>query len=279
VAWLVALLPWFTFACLVPLALALLGRSWTVAAASAALAVVGLLWLAPLYVAEGAEGDPVFTVASANLTYGGADADEVVTLVRERGIDVLAVQELTPDAVERLRAAGLEELMPYSALDAAWGASGSGLWSRLPLSGAVSVDGMLFHAVRAETEVDGRIVAIFSVHPGPPGPTEHERWRADLVRLAEVIDAETGPTVVAGDFNTTRDHRGFRTLEALGYVDAADEAGAGFIPTFPEGRLPTPVAAIDHVIARDAPWVATDVVAVALSGADHRALVVIYSDR
>lgn len=277
VAWLVALMPWFTFACLVPFALALLGRSGPLAAASGALVAMGIVWLAPLYVAEGADGDPVLTVASANLTYGHADADEVVTMVRDRGIDVLAVQELTPDAVERLRAAGLEDLMPYSALDAAWGAGGSGLWSRLPLSAAVSVEGMTFNAVRAETEVDGRDIAMFSVHPMPPGPTEHERWRADLARLAEVLDAETGTAVVAGDFNTTRDHRGFRRLEGLGYVDAADEAGAGFVPTFPEGRLPTPLVAIDHVITRDAPWVATDVATIALTGADHRVLVVVYS--
>ncbi len=277
VVWLVALMPWFTFACLIPFALALLGRSWPLAAASGALAALGMAWLAPLYLAEGAEDDVVLTVASANLLLGQADADAVVTMVGEHEIDVLAVQELTPDAVERLRAAGLDDLMPYSALDAAWGASGSGLWSRLALTESAPVGGMTFRAVRADMVVGGRAVAVFSVHPAPPGSRAHQSWSADLARLAAVLDAESGAAVVAGDFNTTRDHPGFRRLESLGYADAADQAGAGFIPTFPEGSLPIPVVAIDHVIARDVPWVASDVVAVTLTGADHRALVVTYS--
>jgi endonuclease/exonuclease/phosphatase (EEP) superfamily protein YafD len=279
VVWLVALMPWFTFACLLPFALALLGRSWPLAAASGALATLGIAWLAPLYVAEGApgEGDAVLRIASANLLLGQADADAVVTMVREREIHVLAVQELTPDAADRLREAGLDVLMPYSALEDELGAGGSGLWSRLPLSEPTTVEGLSFNAVRADIEVEGRAVAVFSVHPFPPGPRDHERWSADLAQLAVVLEAETGPAVVAGDFNATRDHRAFRQLEALGYVDAADQAGAGFVPTFPEGLLPTPVVAIDHVIARDVPWAATEVVSVALTDTDHRALVVTYS--
>lgn len=278
-AWLVAVLPWFTLACVVPAALALLARSWTLAAASVAVAALGLVWLAPLYVAEDSPGESTLTVATSNLLFGQADADAVVAMVRERDVDVLAVQELTPEAVTALRAAGIETLLPHSVLDSAGFASGSGLWSRFPLEHAESVAGMTLRAVRAEANVDGTVTALLSVHPVPPGLLSQEAWRADMARLADVIDAETGATIVCGDFNSTRDHRAFRKLEDLGYVDAPDQAGAGLVPTFPEGRLPTPVAAIDHCIVRNVDWVATGVSSVSLPGTDHRALVVTYSGK
>ena len=91
-----------------------------------------------------------------------------------------------------------------------------------------------------------------------------------------ILSPTKGPVIVAGDFNATRDQRPFRDLEALGFVDAADQAGAGFVPTFPDGRLPMPVVAIDHVMVRDSRLSAVSVTSVVVPGADHRALVVTY---
>ena len=54
------------------------------------------------------------------------------------------------------------------------------------------------------------------------------------------------PLVVAGDFNATQDHRQFRDLlNSNGYHDAADDAGAGALPTFPADRSVGPIARID----------------------------------
>ena len=39
----------------------------------------------------------------------------------------------------------------------------------------------------------------------------------------------------------------------VGFRDAADQAGAGFQPTFPNRRRGRPIVAIDHVIVRDLP--------------------------
>jgi hypothetical protein len=54
---------------------------------------------------------------SANLRYGRADADAVVSLAREN-TDILAVQELTREKAELMSAAGVDETFPFQALRA-----------------------------------------------------------------------------------------------------------------------------------------------------------------
>ena len=60
-----------------------------------------------------AASGPVLRVLTANLRLGRASPPELVRLVRGLRPDVLSLQELTGQAVAALRAAGLEELLPY----------------------------------------------------------------------------------------------------------------------------------------------------------------------
>ena len=88
-----------------------------------------------------------------------------------------------------------------------------------------------------------------------------------------VADALDGPVrVLAGDFNATLDHVGLRRLLNSGYVDAADQVGAGLNPTWPSGALWPPPVAIDHVLVDDRCPVDTFSV-VDVPGSDHRAVV------
>ena len=61
----------------------------------------------------GASADGVIRAMTLNCRYGRADAENIVRLVRERHIDVLALEELTDELVERLSHAGLNALLPY----------------------------------------------------------------------------------------------------------------------------------------------------------------------
>ena len=56
---------------------------------------------------------PQFAVMTLNCRYGRADADDIVANVRTRGIDVLALQEVSDDLIARLDAAGVGTLLPY----------------------------------------------------------------------------------------------------------------------------------------------------------------------
>ncbi|MFW2512916.1 endonuclease/exonuclease/phosphatase family protein [Demequina sp. SO4-13] len=285
----VALMPWVTLAALLTVLLSVLARAPWLTATSAVVAALCVAWQVPLFVGETAPaGDEEIIVASVNMSFGRASADDVVRLVDDVNVDVLSAQEVTPEAVEALAAAGLDELLPYSEVAAEPGVTGTGLWSRSPLIAAESLDGFtgphsrdgyVSRAVRGEIDIAGGAVTVLAVHPAAPGLFDHSGWDASMSSLTAYLEAQSDPMLVIGDFNTTRDHRAFRDIESLGYVDAADQAGAGFLPTFPQERGPHPVAAIDHVMVRDAPLNAVDVRTVSVDGADHRALVVTYATR
>jgi endonuclease/exonuclease/phosphatase (EEP) superfamily protein YafD len=285
-AMLVALMPWMTFACLGPIALAALARSVPLAVASAAVLGLGIAWQAPLFTAADAPGEHALTVASVNLTYGGADAAEVVALVREARVDVLAAQEVTPESVAALEAAGLTALLPHGEVAAEPGVTGTALWTRMPLEDAESLPGFtgptsrdtwVSRAVSGSVDVAGVDLHVLAVHPAAPGPLDHSGWDASMVALTEHLRQLSGPALVVGDFNTTRDHAAFRDIEALGYRDATEQAGEGLQFTFPQERRPWPLVTIDHALVRDAPLVAASTWTAAITGADHRALVIEYA--
>ncbi|MDN4471454.1 endonuclease/exonuclease/phosphatase family protein [Demequina zhanjiangensis] len=277
--YLVALTPWFTLAWLVLALVAGLTRRWTMLGTVALPTVVSIGWASTMFI--GASVDPAehetVTVATVNATFGRVDADAVVALVEEYDVDVLAVQELTPDVFEALEAAGLSARLPEVNAWPADGFDGTGLWTRLPVAEPMRVDGFVSKAVHSTVTIGGDDITILAAHPAAPGVQTHRDWDADLALLETVASSIEGPAMIVGDLNATRDHPGFRRLEDAGFRDAADDAGAGFVPTFPEGRLPFPVVAIDHVMARDVDWAAASVETVSLSGADHRALVVTYA--
>src|SRR5262245_20750234 len=81
---------------------------------------------------EGEAGPPL-RVLTVNMHLGRASAPALVELVRTTRPDVLSVQEVTPELVRRLDAAGLGELMPQFVLAPRENARGTALYARMPL--------------------------------------------------------------------------------------------------------------------------------------------------
>lgn len=274
----VALTPWVVVAVLVPVLVGVVARAWSLVVAGVAVAVWGAATQAPVFVAEGAPVDatPVLTVASVNATFGRVDPDEVVALVRDAGVDVLAVQELTPGAAAALADAGLEQVLPHAVTAPEEGFAGTGVWTSLPVEASGEVVDTTANTLMVHLGGVDNGLTVYAVHPAAPAPLDHALWAKDLAIVAAALEAQTGPAVAVGDFNATRDHAVIRGLEGAGFVDAADAAGDGWGFTFPQGRGVGPVVAIDHVLERDTGWTATGATTVPLSGADHRALIVDY---
>jgi endonuclease/exonuclease/phosphatase family metal-dependent hydrolase len=195
---------------------------------------------------------------SANLFRGAADPDAVVALARRHDVDVLSLQELTPEALARLDAAGLQELLPGRAVGL-----GNGVLARAPVT-LLEVAG----PKRLTAQV-GDGLRIEAVHPVPP-------HRASLVpiwtkQLRSLPAARPDAHVMAGDLNATLDHRALRAVLDRGWTDAAGAVGAGLQPTWPVGR-PAPKVAIDHVLA--GPGVGVRGFSVHdVPGSDHRAVI------
>ncbi|MGW4475614.1 endonuclease/exonuclease/phosphatase family protein [Nonomuraea sp. NPDC004354] len=191
---------------------------------------------------------PALKVLSINL-FSRADAEAVVALVREYDPDVFSALELGPETVRRLDAAGLDRLMPYRVLQPAWGATGSGLFAKHPLTEEKGLFTPIGHNMPAATVTlpSGARAQVVAIHPNPPlGPMVTE-WNASLKAMP--APSPDVVRVLAGDFNASLDHRALRDLLAKGYVDAATAVGRGLTPTWPHGRLLPPLIAIDHVLA------------------------------
>ena len=132
-------------------------------------------------------------------------------------------------------------------------------------------------------ELNGhRRPTILGVHTHAPVPGSMEEWLASVevvvgqCRGAGSDGAGQGPEpglVIAGDFNATLDHAPMKDLG--GCADAALETGIGGVSTWPTSSHTTLLGSpIDHVLADSATWSARSASVLALSGSDHRALVV-----
>ncbi|MEV0684846.1 endonuclease/exonuclease/phosphatase family protein [Nocardia sp. NPDC050378] len=248
-------------------------RQWIATGVAGIVVAAGLATQAPLYVAEDGSDGPAIMAMQANLLFDGADPVVLVNEVRARDIAVLTVNELTRPAVEELGRAGLDALLPYRYLAPGQTASGTGIWSRFPLSDTVEYDGYVLNQISATATVpEIGPVSIFAFHPVPP-IYDTGVWADELTRLGQVLDGAPAdrPVLVGGDFNATHDHARFRRMASGRYADAAGQAGAGHLVTYPTDKSIPPLVGIDHFLLAGAQ--ATDVETVDLPGADHRALV------
>ncbi|NYI05098.1 endonuclease/exonuclease/phosphatase family protein [Allostreptomyces psammosilenae] len=267
---------------LVPAGLALLLAAvarWPVGVVWALLAAIGVGWLlvpAPgPATAEGAASPaPVATrlrILTANLLFGTA-TDALVDLLAGQRPDIVALQECDTACGERLQRPDLLAAYPHRLLRTAPGGEGSAILSRHPLRPAEDVPGLLAMPGAVAT-IAGQEVRVQVAHPMPPLPDGVGRWSAELGNVREFARrraAEGGPTILAGDFNATRYHSGFRAILAEGGLfDAAETAGRHLTPTWhgPLG-LGTP---IDHVLLSEEFRVRA-VSVTDLPGSDHRAV-------
>lgn len=215
---------------------------------------------------------PVLTVLAVNVYEGRADVEQVAALIAAEQPDLVSVPEAGPrfrallaPLVEPLgyRSYGSTESGPdvsgVSALAAArLGDLTAGVDDGTPEPSVVLTGGALGEL---------RFVAFHSAAPTPRGLPQ---WVADQAHVATWCAGPT-PAVVAGDFNAGLDHSPFRAGTA-GCGDAAEQAGAGLVGTWPSG-VPRPIGTqIDHVVATDG-ITAESFTVHDVAGSDHRAVV------
>ncbi|GAA0539208.1 endonuclease/exonuclease/phosphatase family protein [Paractinoplanes ferrugineus] len=275
---LLAFTPYVVVWALVPLLIALVARKWLVAAVAAVVVAVLAACVLPRALPDadrGPAGGVRLTVMTINVYIGRADPAAVVRLVRDNDVSVLALQEFTPVERNGLTAAGLDRLLPYHALADVAGTTGSGLYSRFPVTGPGSVTGKgQNRQAYATVEPPGATpLTVESAHPlAPYAVSALADWRADLA--AEPVPAPNGnPVLLIGDFNSTLDHAPVRALIRQGYRDAADAVGKGLVPTWgPYGAEKLPPVTLDHVLV-DRRVGVREVAVHGVAGSDHRAVI------
>ncbi len=256
-----------------------LGRSegpelvWLGIAVSAIGVVVHIWWLAPLY-AGGSKAEADLTVMTSNLQGGRGDAPTIVRSVKSEEVDLLVLEEVTPESLQQLDTAGLDKLLPNRAGAPALSAVGTMVFSRYPLvrprsmkltNGAVDV--------RVQAPKPFRLLAAHTAQPVvDPVP-----WLVDLeaVRDWSATSVQRGATLVVGDLNANQDHAPLRKVLATGLRDAAEQAGSGYQPTWPtrfRHSWMRAVVPLDHVL-NSREFVALRTRTVSVPRTDHLALV------
>lgn len=241
--------------------------------------VIPRLFPAPAQpVAGGEPAGRLLNIMSLNVGGNSVDVAAVLSEVRERRIDVLALPELGPDTLELLDKAGISGELPYRVVDVDWAGTGSGLFSRFPLDSTGRVPGSGFYQSRAVASIPGirQGVQLTAVHVDSPRPGHTPFWRRDLQQLGELQQAvpEGAPAILLGDFNASTDHREFRELVSTGLTDAAQAAGRGLWPTWPENSPVPSFVALDHVLVSSDIGV-SGFEAVSIPGTDHAAVIVL----
>ncbi|PTR28814.1 endonuclease/exonuclease/phosphatase (EEP) superfamily protein YafD [Rhodococcus sp. OK519] len=260
---------------------ATLGRRWIAAGACLAVCALGTALLAPLYL-PGADGvspsaatGPTIRVMQANTKIGQADPAELVRTVRNRDIDILTVQELTDESIEAMHLAGLDEALPHRfVVSRGPGGEGGGIYSRFPLSNTRDLDGYLSANLTADVDVGLREpLALLAVHPAPAYLFPAQLWAAELRGIHDEMraDALRDNVIVSGDFNASYTQPQYRALLTDGYADAADQAGAGLVPTMPAARWYPAITGIDRIITKGA--AVTSLERIDIAGSDHHGVV------
>ena len=223
---------------LVPLALAArsrpLGASLGVLAVLFAIRFGGEWWSpGPLAAAVGTTID----IATWNVEAGTVGAIEAVELLARHPVDIVVLEELTPEVAAAIEAdAALTGRYPYRTLDPDPSVTGIGILSAFPISEpryAVS-------PIRLEARValpDGDLI-VLGAHPfhadvdlagGLPVGLDATRRNRELELLrnrVKELDVRGERVVLLGDFNTASSEPGFRLLTA-GLHDAHAEVGVG----------------------------------------------------
>ncbi|KAA8815246.1 endonuclease/exonuclease/phosphatase family protein [Bifidobacterium callitrichos] len=221
-----------------------------------------------------------------NCRYGRADAERIVAEVRDRHIDVLALQEVNDDLVARLETAGIQSLLPYRQSGEPKESSDNGGYNMLfsalepaaAVANVVAIPAADVPAITLRLAGD-RTATIASAHPKSPMRGCRD-WSAGIRGLGALAEAkhigDRNIAVVMGDLNSSTDHPSFRAL--LGgrgrtggrFRDASLTQGTGPCLTFPSW-LPWPRIELDHILAT--PGVTfSNVAPVHVRNTDHLAL-------
>jgi len=249
VAALMAFTPYVAVAALVVAGLAVALENWAAAIVAAAVTFCLAAAVLPRAIGDGtvdAAGRETIGVLSINAHVGGADPRATVALVERLRPDLLSLQEMTPEFLARLEAAGIDEALPHHLVSTARGASS--LYSTQPLRRLGEPGDFGLRMPRAEMELPGGgTLRVVAVHPVVPGRGGVAGWEEELAELPPTGDGV--PWLLAGDFNATVDQSQLREVLDRGYRDAGTVAGEGLEPTWPAGPWSNlPGVTIDHVL-------------------------------
>lgn len=235
--------------------------------------VLGWLWFnRPPFGADDPGTGRTIRVVSTNQLMVNPQLDAYRDELLAAEPDVLVVQEFTPDLQARLQGR-----FAHAIERPAWHSFGGAIYSRFPIVQQRTLTVARVEVIQATLNLGaGEQLAVWNVHTLPPFSAENHRdWLVQVESIASLAAREAGPLVVAGDFNLTRHHQGYRRLTAA-MDDAHRRCGRWVAWTWPNASLfgvPLPPVRLDHVFLKGSPRCAA-IRELPGVGSDHRPIVV-----
>lgn len=232
------LTPHVALACVALVPVGIVTRSGRLATVLGLVAILfamrfGAEWISP---GQGFRTDAL-RVSTWNTQAGVAAADETVRMLVDRPVDIVTLQELTPEVAAAIEANPvLRARYPHRALEARAGVAGAGILSRF----AISTPVYDAEPVRLEARVQlpDRELVVLVAHPYPAriglvggipvdfDPAERDDELRLLRTRVAALEAAGASVLLIGDFNTAPTEPAFGPLTA-GLHDAHAEAGFG----------------------------------------------------
>lgn len=194
---------------------------------------------------------PLSVMTYNMLGYNTARPEVVIKTIRQANADVVAIQELNPEAAELIHHELVHEY-PYQILDPQAGVIGAGVISRFPLrdTGETLPGEWIGVPQILSLDWNGSAVTLLHVHMHPtyvspitlivaPEIAEQSirRREEQSRRIVAFVNAQPAlPLIVTGDFNLTDQHTGYQLLTTV-LRDAWHQAGWGLGHTFPSNNL------------------------------------------
>ena len=228
-------------------------RGWGKALALPAVAGLALqvAWTVPYRAGPQPEpADGAVTVMSINLRCDGESLSALAEQVERHRPDVLVLQGADAHTRDRLAE---EAWLGENAPTLAWpGTAAPGCGTVVAALHPLE-DLTAGPAAQPVARVDLGDGALVVVPVDAPTPLEGvEVWRDAIAgALTAAAPFLAGGALLIGDFNATREHLPLRDLLESGLADSAEQAGTGWLPTFPPARGLPPLLAIDHALVSE----------------------------
>lgn len=232
-----------------------------------------ILLIGPLHREQPPAGEVQFI--TLNSRYGQVDIKELLDMVGPE-TTLLAIQELTPELLTKLEDAGISQEFPHFIGEARSDASGTGIYSRVPIE-LVALRDEVFLNLLVQVSAPSGEYYLAAVHCAPPqlGATS---WREDAKAIAELLRPYASQRLlVIGDFNAIAEQVTMSEFYSIGLTDALHPDGATstglsrWEPTWPVGSWLPPTARIDHFLVSEKLRPAEPHYFV-VSGTDHKAI-------
>jgi endonuclease/exonuclease/phosphatase (EEP) superfamily protein YafD len=190
-----------------------------------------------------------FKVYSANINKNNRAFSKLARGLEEMNADILVLQEVTWKHIELLQS--LIQSYPYCVVNLNTGSSGRGivLMSKFQILNHEVTKYSEFGnmTVSATLEIEDKQIAFYATHFTRPSYRQEFPARSiQYISLAKQINEQSGPVIVAGDFNATPYCSMFKKLLKMSGLRDSSE-GFGWQPSWPT-FFPLLWIPIDHIL-------------------------------